>query len=202
MDSLSPVPTSLRIYYHHWLAYWRPLTGIAVPLALGMVALALWPPLGAGLLAFGLTLGAALYLWRSWHTLTFLPDGRLVRRRGLGGCVHDVITLFGVITPYQMPGLGRLLDVGSVHLGIPGPDVHIRHIANFDAFCRDLFSSQEPPKGGPQQQTVQVIFIWPQDPGNGRPQAVDLSPEPPEFMVVQERTYDSGFPWYGRAGDL
>lgn len=205
MDRFTPVPPPPRIYYHHWLAYWRLLAGLALLLLLGLASLALWPPLGAGLLAFTLTVGAALHLWRSWHTLTFLPDGRLVRRRGVGGCIHDVITLFGVITPYQMPVVGRLLDVGSVHLGIPGPDIHIRHIGNFEAFCRDLFTSEEPQDGATQQQTVQVMFFWPQDPGNGRAQAAYHPPpgipappeEPPASVVVPEGASGPGARWRG-----
>jgi hypothetical protein len=205
MDSFTPAPAPPRIYYYHWLAYWRWVAAIGALLLVSLASLALWPPLGAGLLAFCLTLGAALYRWRSWHTLTFLPDGRLVRRRGLGGYTHDMITLFGVITPSQIPAVGRLLDVGSVHLGIPGPDIHIRHIGDFEAFCRDMCSSQSADEGGNQQQTVQVVFVWPQGPGNnGEPQAVRQPPEiaaprtePPEFLVTVEPMYNQESRWHG-----
>lgn len=192
MNRFAPVPASSRIYYHHWLAYWKSLAAIASLLVLGVAGLIVSPPLGAGLLAFSLVVGAALCLWRSWHTLTFLHDGRLVRRRGLGGCAQDVISLFGVITPYQVPVVGRWLDVGSVHLGIPGPDIHIRHIGDFRTFCAQLFS-------GAQQQeeragtSVQIVLVCPPAPAAGQqwavrppPEIPAPRPEPPHVYVVEE----------------
>lgn len=191
MNRFTPVPASSRIYYHHWLAYWKPLAAIASLLVLGMAGLMLWPLVGAGMLAFSLVVGAALHLWRSWHTLTFLDDGRLVRRRDVGGCAQDVISLFGVITPYQIPVVGRWLDAGSVHLGIPGPDIHIRHIGNFRAFCTQLFSSVQQEERS--QTSVQVVLVWPPVPGDNRqwavhppPQIPAPRPEPPNIYVMAE----------------
>ncbi len=159
MNDFAPIPTTARVYQYHWLAYWQALAVIAVSSILGVGALVFAPPLGAGLLAFSAVLIGALCLWRSWNFLAFHPDGRLVRYHGLDHSHQNVISLIGIITPYQLPWLGRWLDVGSVHLNILGQHMVIRHVADFQAFCNDLFAVARQAQQ-PVQQNMQVLFHW------------------------------------------
>jgi hypothetical protein len=133
-----PGPRESETYRYHWLSYWRALSIIALLIVLGSAAILASPTMG--LILWVLALAGLVNVWlrRTWHSLYFTPDGRLIRRRGILGCTHDIITLFGVITPYQVPFVGHWLDVGSVHMGIPGPDEHIHHISPFAQFYRRL----------------------------------------------------------------
>ena len=127
------------VFRHHWLAYWQSLTVVAWLVVLGLllgIALGPWPGVVLGSIALSIAVRDYL-LWR-WQTFTFTPDNRLIRRRGVLGLTEDMISLFGVITPYRIPLLSSLLDVGSVHLGVPGPDIHIKYIADFTAFHQRL----------------------------------------------------------------
>ena len=157
MNDWGGAPTG-QIFYHHWLAYWKLLCGAALLVVLGLVVGLAWPLLGLGLLGLAASSAMSIYLYRTWHTLTFLEDGRLVRRRGFFGNAEDVITLFGVVTPYCIPVLGRRLNAGSVHLGIPGPDIHIRHIANFAAFYRQLVHSAQQGQRDPGPQVIHIYL--------------------------------------------
>jgi hypothetical protein len=143
-------------FHPHWLAYWQALAVIALLIVVGFLGLLLWPPLG--LFLWGLALGGAIgtYLYWRWHFYVFTTDKRLIRQRGILGCASDVITLFGVITPYQTPLLGEWLDVGSVHLGIPGPDIRLRHIAHFREFCSYLVVDEPPARDPPVQVFIQM----------------------------------------------
>jgi len=158
MDDRFPT-SSPQIYRHHWLAFWKPLSVISLLLVLSIGGFRVYFPVGVILLALALTIGISVYLCWSWHTYTFTPDNRLIRRRGAFGCSTDIISLFGTITPYQIPFLGRLLDVGSVRLRIAGPDEHIRHIANFASFCRQLIEGAQ--QNSQPSPHVQVIIQLP-----------------------------------------
>jgi hypothetical protein len=152
-----------RIYRYHWLAFWKPLSVTSLLFLLGTAGLLVWQPLAFLFYVPAVVLGMALVLTWRWRSLRFTPDHRLSRRRGILGSTEDVISLFGVITPYQTPVLGRMLDVGSVHLGIPGPDIHIRHIANFQAFYHDLlFGAAQQEEAAAQPAVVQVhVYVPP-----------------------------------------
>jgi len=153
------------VFRHHWLAYWRSLVVIAGLTTLGLLTMGIlhWPLLGVGLWSIALVLAVRIYLLRTWHTLTFTPDNRLIYRRGLFGSTQDVISILGTVTSHRTPLLSNLLDVGSVYLGVPGPDVHIRHIANFTAFYQRLCQARRP---GPLSQSSQPpqpppsIHLW------------------------------------------
>lgn len=177
MNDLASIPTTGRVYHYHWLAYWQALAVIAMSSVLGVGALVFAPPLGAGLLAFSGILIGALCLWRAWNFLAFHPDGRLVRYHGLARSTQDVISLIGIITPFQLPWLGRWLDVGSVHLNILGQHMVIRHVADFQAFCNDLFAVAQQLQQ-PVQQNVQVLFHWYAAPDTDPPWA-DQQQRPP-----------------------
>jgi hypothetical protein len=154
-------PCSLQIYHHHWLALWKPLAFIALLVVLGAGGVLVWLPLGLVLFTLALIVAMSIYLYWSWHTFAFTADNRLIRRRGFLGCTEDVISLFGVITPHYTPVLGRWLDVGDVYLSLPGPDSHIRHIANFEAFHHRLvYGAQQ--RGSPSTPSpVQIIVQLP-----------------------------------------
>jgi hypothetical protein len=145
MDDLPVALASPQVYRYHWLAFWKPLASISFLLVLGVSGLVVWFPLGLGFLTLALVGAVSICLFWSWHTFTFTPDNRLIRQRGFLGSTKDVISFFGVVTPYLIPVLGRWLDVGNVYLSLPGPDIHIRYIGNFEAFYRQLVY-------GPQQQ--------------------------------------------------
>jgi hypothetical protein len=153
------VPAS-SVFHHHWLAYWKPLAVACSLAVLGLVCLLIWTPLGMGFLTLAAVIVVEVYLFWTWHTFTFTDDNRLIRRRGFLGCIKDVITLFGVLTPYEVPILGKMLNVGSVHLGIPGPDIHIRHIAKFDAFYERLVHGARQQRA-PEPPVVQFFFQMP-----------------------------------------
>lgn len=152
------------VFRHHWLAYWKHLATTALLIALGPGGLLLWPPLGIALVVMALINAAGIYLSWMWHTFTFTEDNRLVRRRGPVGNARDVITLFGVITPYQIPFLGEWLDVGSIYLGIPGPNIHIHHIANFAEFYHRLYQGARPPGHDPDPPPIHIVLQWPDAP--------------------------------------
>jgi hypothetical protein len=156
-----PEPRESETYRYHWVFYWRVLSIVSLLIVLG--AMAIPPALGAGLILWGLALTVSVGIWihRSWYSITLTEDGRMVRRGGFFGCTHDIINLWGVITPYEIPIVGRWLDVGSVHLGIPGPDLHIRHITPFSVFYRRLVygtQRQEDHRGG---SPIQVFVQYP-----------------------------------------
>jgi len=155
-------------FHHHWLAYWKPLAMACLLAVLGSVGMLLWAPLGMGFLTLAAAIAVGVYLFWTWHTFTFTEDNRLIRRRGFFKCAEDVISLFGVITPYWIPILGKMLNAGNVYLGIPGPDIHIRHIANFDAFYRRLIYGAQQQERGPEPPVVQVFFQMPPMPQGAR----------------------------------
>lgn len=157
MNDLSTATTSPRVYRYHWLAFWKPLAGIALLVVLGVGAILVWLPVGLGLLALALIGAASLYLYWSWHTFAFTPDDRLILRRGVDGSIKDVISLFGVVVPYQIPVLGPWLDVGSVSLSPFGRSIHIRHIAHFEAFYSRLVYGAQQQGSHPGTPPVQVI---------------------------------------------
>jgi hypothetical protein len=105
-------------FHLHWLNYWKSLAMACLLAVLTPIGLLAWLPLGIGCLVLATVLAAGVYLDWTWNTFGFTDDGRLIRRRGVFGCTRDIITLFGVLTPYQIPGLGEALDVGSVQLGV------------------------------------------------------------------------------------
>lgn len=148
-------------FHHHWWAYRKPVATSCLLAAIGSAAVLLRLPLGVVFLAMGVAGWAGIYLFWTWHTLTFTQDHRLIRRRGICGSAEDVITLFGVITPYQTPFLGRALDVGSVHLGIPGPNIHIKHIASFAAFYQQLLYGAQQQQRAAEPPVIQVFFQMP-----------------------------------------
>ncbi len=161
-------------FHHHWWAYWKPLATSCLLALIGMGVLLLGLPLGVVFLAMAAAGLGGIYLWSTWHTFTFTGDNRLIRRRGFFGCAEDVITLFGVITPYRTPILGKAMDVGSVHLGIPGPNIHIRHIARFAAFYQRLLYGAQQQRAAPEPPVVQVFFQMPPVPYGARPNREQL----------------------------
>lgn len=132
-------------FHPHWLAFWRRFLGIALLVGMGLLGFVVWVPLGFIFWAMAAASGVSIYLEWSWNTCTFTADRRLIRRRGFMGCARDIISLFGTITPYQIPILGQWLDMGSVELRIPGQGqiVYIRHIAHFQEFCRLLMAARQ-----------------------------------------------------------
>jgi hypothetical protein len=164
-------------FHHHCLAYWKPLATTCLLTALGFVSMLVWMPLGLVFLTMAAAGVAGIYLFWAWHTFTFTEDSRLIRRRGLFGCAEDVITLFGVLTPYQIPILGKMLNVGSVHLGIPGPNIHIRHVADFDAFHERLVCGTQQQQRFSDPPVVQVFFQMPPVPYGARQWMDQLPPD-------------------------
>ena len=160
MNDWHRMPAS-ETFHHHWLAFWKPLAMTCLLVVLSSISTLVWVPLGIGLLTLAAIVAVGIYLFWTWHTFTFTEDNRLIRRRGFFKCAEDVISLFGVITPYWIPILGKILNVGSVYLGIPGADIHIRHIANFDAFYERLVSSAQEQQRAPDPPLVQVFFQMP-----------------------------------------
>jgi hypothetical protein len=161
MDSLPEVPASVQVYRYHWLAFWKALAGVSFLLVLSIAGFLLYLPLGLVLLTLALIGAVIIYLSWSHHTLTFTPGNHLVRRRGFLGCTEDMISLFGTITPYQVPILGGWLDVGSVYLGIPGPDIHIRYVAHFRSFRRRLVYGAQQQAGRLNIPPVQIVVQLP-----------------------------------------
>jgi hypothetical protein len=161
MSDLSFATASSQVYHHHWFALWKPLTGIALLVVLSVGGGLVWLPLGLGLFTLALIGAVSLYLYWSWHTFSFTADNRLVRRRGFLGCTKDVISLFGVVTPYQIPALGQWLDVGNVHLGILVPNVEIRHIARFSAFYNRLVYSVQKQERRSDPTPIYVVVQFP-----------------------------------------
>jgi hypothetical protein len=161
MDDLPVALASPQVYRYHWLAFWKHFSLISLLLVLSLGGFRFWFPLGLILVALALIGAVSIYLCRSWHTLAFTSDNRLIRRRGFRGRTADVISLFGTITSYQTPVLGQLLDMGGVYLGIAGPDIHIRHIANFASFYRQLAQGADRQERQFSPLPVQVIIQLP-----------------------------------------
>ena len=157
MNALSHMYTPLT-FRHHWLAYWKPFVGIGLLAALGTAAMFLWMPLGLALNVLAILVGLATYCSWAWHTIAFTDDNRLIYRHGPFGVSHSFISLIGTVTTHQVPLLGQWLDVGSVHLGVPGPDTTIRYIAHFSAFCRRLAYSRSEQRGS-ERVSVQVNVL-------------------------------------------
>ena len=151
-------------FHHHWLAFWQPLAIASLLVVLGPPAMFVWPSLGIGALVLAALVALGVYLFWRWHTFTFTDDQRLIRRRGVFQCYKDVIDLFGTMTPYQVPLLGELLNVGSIYLNILGPDIHIHHVANFGAFYERLIYSTGQQVQGPDSPLVQIVFQTPPGP--------------------------------------
>jgi len=166
-----PSAGSAQVYHHHWLAYCKPLSFASLLLVLGGGLARLWLPLGLVALAMALIVALGTYLYRSWHTLAFTDDNRLVYRHGFLGCTENVFYLFGVITPHRTPILGQWLDVGEVHLSIP--NVRIRHIAHFSAFRSRLMSSAQRQESPPSPPVQVIIQLPPRQPAGRWP---DLAP--------------------------
>jgi hypothetical protein len=160
MNDWRCMPAS-ETFHHHWLAFWKPLAMTCFLVVLGSISMVVWVPLGLGFLMLAAIGALSIFLFWTWHTFTFTDDNRLIRRRGCFGCTKDVITLFGVLTPYQAPIVGKILNAGSVHLGVPGPDIHIRHIANFDAFYARLVHGAQQQQQATDPPVVQVFFQMP-----------------------------------------
>jgi hypothetical protein len=161
---MNDMSVSPQVYHHHWLAFWKPLAGISFLLVLSIGGALVSLPLGLSLVILALIGAVSVYLAWSWHTFTFTAGNRLVRRRGFLGCTKDAITLFGVVTPYQIPVLGQWLDMGNVYLGLPGPDIHIRYIAHFTAFYRRLIHGAQQQGSHSDSPPVQVIVQLPPSP--------------------------------------
>lgn len=161
---MNDMSVSPQVYHHHWLVFWKPLAGVSFLLVLSIGGALVWLPLGLSLVTLALIGAVSVYLSWSWHTFTFIAENRLVRCRGFLGCTKDVITLFGVVTPYQIPVLGQWLDVGNVYLGLPGPDIHIRYIAHFAAFYRRLIHGAQQQGSHSDSPPVQVIVQLPPSP--------------------------------------
>lgn len=160
MDNLHHRPASAT-FHHHWLAFWRRLIGTVLLAVVGSVGLSLGLPwLGLTFYTFALMAGLATYCSWTWHTLTFTPDNRLVYRHGFLGTSRRVISLFGTITATQIPVLGNRLDVGSLHLSIPGADMNIRHIARFSDFYQRFLHTRQQQGGSPNLSVyVNLIFV-------------------------------------------
>jgi hypothetical protein len=157
-----PYPPDPSTFRHHWVAFAGPLSVVALLLVAGLASMLFSVGLGLVLWAVAVVILAGTWQWREWHTLTFTVDNRLLRRRGPFGLSRDLITLFGVISPTQTPILGPWLDVGDVHLGIPGPDIHIRQIEHFEAFCQRLIAGAQP-----QREQEFYIYLQMPDSPNG-----------------------------------
>jgi hypothetical protein len=138
---------------------------------------------GLALLMLALIVAVSTYYHWSWHWLNITPDGRLVYCYGLFATRQDIISLFGVVTPHQTPILGPLLNVGSVYLGIPGPDSQIHYIANFRAFRTQLVNgaTQAESRSDPYPQVV--IHL---------PPSPYASVSQPERLPPGDLTLDSG----------
>lgn len=159
-----PSTGSAQVYHHHWLAYCKPLSFASLLLVLGVGLARFWLLLGLVALALALMVALGTYLYRSWHTLAFTDDNRLVYRHGFLGCTESVFSLFGVITPRRTPILGQWFDVGDLHLSLPG--IRIRHIAHFSAFRSRLMGNvqrQERPPSPPVQVIIQLPPRQPTD---------------------------------------
>ncbi len=161
MTTTSFTSTQPESYHYHWLAFWRPLAAVVLLAMLSIGGSWVWLPLGLGFLALALIGAMSLYLHWSWHTFTFTADNRLIRRRGFLGCTEDVISLFGIVTPYQIPVLGRCLDIGNVHLRVAGSSLHVRHIAHFQAFCGQLTHSIRRQEERPAPTSIYFIVPAP-----------------------------------------
>ncbi|NLF15488.1 MAG: PH domain-containing protein [Anaerolineaceae bacterium] len=131
------------LYHRHWLLhYWRQLTGIALLVVVGFGLLVFGSPLGLAPW-FGAVLWAMVtYLSWTWNVVYFTADRRLARRRGILGATTDLISPFGVISPSQTP-FQRFFGVGTIHLHIPGPNVHIPNLAHFADFGSRLVIAEQ-----------------------------------------------------------
>lgn len=156
-----PEPRESETYRYHWLFYWQVLSIVCLLLVLGAVAVLAAPSAGLVLWGLALTVFVGIWLHWSWHSITFTQDARMVRRGGVFGCTYDIINLWGVITPYEIPIVGSWLDVGSVHLGIPGPDLHVRHITPFSAFYRRLVCGAQQREEHRGAAPIQVFVQYP-----------------------------------------
>ncbi len=152
-------PTLPESYHYHWLAFWKPIAAVTFLAMLSIGGAWIWLPLGLCFLALALIGAMSLYLNWSWHSFTFTTDNRLIWRRGFLGCTEDVISLFGIVTPYQIPILGRCLDIGNVHLRVAGSNLDVRHIAHFQAFCDRL--THGAPRREERPTSTSVYFIVP-----------------------------------------
>jgi hypothetical protein len=185
MEDLSFLPEGTQYYHHHWMAFWKQFSFISLLLVLSAVGFCYRFLAGLVLLAPTMAWSYGIYLYRKWHIYAFTPDNRLIRCRGFYGHRIDVISLFGTITPYRHTILGPLLDVGSVELGIAGPDIHIRHIGEFSSFFRRLVEG--PPQSDSQSGApppVQVI-IQLSGRGAGGGDGSDFFPPWPEPVLNQ-----------------
>lgn len=129
------------VYCPHWLAYWRLAAATILLFVLGLGCLFVFVPVALLLLGFATGGAVSTCLYRTWHRYYFLESRRLVYQHGFLGRHIEVINLFGRVTHSQMPFLGKLLNVGNVHLGVVGPDLNMRHISQFDDFRRFLMES-------------------------------------------------------------
>lgn len=156
MNDLLGAPASSQVHRYHWLAFWKPMAVIALLVVLGVGGILVCLLLGLGLLTLALIGAVSLYLHWSWQALAFTPDNRLILQRGVNGSTKDVISLFGVVMSYQIPLLGPWLDVGSVRLSPLGRNIHIRHIAHFEAFYNRLVHGEQQ-QASRAEPPVQVI---------------------------------------------
>ena len=177
VNDMNVAPAS-QTFYYHWWAFWKPLAAASVLTAAGAALLLILPPLGFILLILAAGDMVGVCMFRAWNTFQFINGNRLIRKRGFLGSAEDFITLFGVISPYQVPILGRWFNVGSVHLGIPGPDVHINHIANFSEFHRLLLNGAERQEQA-EPQLFQFIIQFPPPPYYWPDRARELPAERP-----------------------
>jgi hypothetical protein len=153
--------TPRQVHRYHWLAFWRQLAFISLLVVAGVAALLAEPYVGLALLAVAVVASGALYLHWSWTCFTFTDNNRLIHRHGIMGSSADVIWLFGIAQTCRIPIVGRVLDVGSVVLSVPGPDLHIRHIAQFEAFFAQLAGVAQQRMGPYGQSPVQVLIQLP-----------------------------------------
>ncbi len=191
MNDLLGAPASSQVHHYHWLAFWKPMAVIALLVVLGVGGILVWLPPGLGLLALALIGAVSLYLHWSWHTFTFTPDNRLILRRGVNGSTKDVISLFGVVVSYQIPLLGPWLDVGSVYLSPLGRNIHIRHIAHFEAFYSRLVygAQQQASRAEPPVQVIVQFLPAPRAEGGW------LGPLPPAEAGSELDYFGSAIQW-------
>lgn len=183
-----PGPRESETYRYHWVYYWRALSIVCLLIVLGAVTIP--AELGTGLVLWGLGLAVFVRIWlhRGWHIISLTDDGRMIRRGSVFGCTYDIINLWGVISPYEIPIVGRWLDMGSVHLGIPGPDLHIRHITPFSVFYRQLVYGVQRQEDHRHGAPVQIFVQYPGQPDTWVEPADLLHPPDPVGRLGMDRT--------------
>ena len=144
-------------FHHHCWAYRAPIGLVALLGLMGAGAMISAPRLGLLVCFMAVVAAVGIRLHWSWHTLE-VTESKLIRRHGMAGLQRDVISLFGQVSTYQTPVVGKWLDVGSIHLKAPGSDLTIRHIANFNSFYQQLVDSQR--QGDSRDETRIRILIW------------------------------------------